>query len=444
MRRRTFLAAGSLGTMFAAGKSWALSPHSLSAAAEEACIYAMPLIENAASRAASFATDSAAPNHIFHDRKLATPAFRSVTAPNNDTLYSRAWIDLGGGPVTIDVPPMGDRYHSVAFMDMYGNNFAVLGSRTTGDAGGRYTLVGPRDGRSDFRTIQSPTNAVWMLVRTLVDGEADLPAVHALQDRMKVSGPARPVPAPYASRGAPWAALLETIQRLIVENTPPVTDERLFARLAPLGIGPRGGFDPRRFSDEDAKLIAAGLDAGRARLAGTRRQGALVNNWVYPKANCGFYGEDYVYRGQVALGGLGALPRVEAMYMRAVGPGGNIYFPPGQAYRMRFEPGGMPAVDSFWSLTMYERTADGRFFLIDNPIARYAIGDRTPGLRYGSDGSLELWIGADRPAAADRAANWLPAPPDKDWGVVFRAYLPKDELLSGDYRLPPLEPAAGQ
>ncbi|MDK2760589.1 MAG: DUF1254 domain-containing protein [Sphingopyxis sp.] len=407
-------------------------------------IYAMPLIENAASRAASFANEGAVPNRVFHDRKLATPAFRSVTSPNNDTLYSRAWIDLGGGPVTIEVPSMGDRYHSVAFMDMYGNNFAVLGSRTTGDAGGRYTLVGPRDGRTDFHMIQSPTNAVWMLVRTLIDGEADLPAVHALQDGIKVSGPERPVPGSYATRKAPWAALLDTIQRLIVENAPPVTDELLFARLAPLGIRPDGGFDASRFSDEDAKMIAAGLDAGRARLAGPRRQGAPVNNWAYPKANCGIYGEDYLYRGQVALGGLGALPRVEAMYMRAIGPGGNIYFPSGQGYRMRFESGGMPAVNGFWSLTMYERADDGRFFLIDNPIARYAIGDRTPGLRYASDGSLELTISADRPATPDRASNWLPAPSGKNWGVVFRAYLPKDELLTGDYRLPPLERAAAQ
>ena len=46
------------------------------------------------------------------------------------------------------------------------------------------------------------------------------------------------------------------------------------------------------------------------------------------------------------------------------------------AYRWRVPPGGVPA-EAFWSLTMYEAMPDGRYFLVDNPIQRYAIGDRT-------------------------------------------------------------------
>ena len=63
----------------------------------------------------------------------------------------------------------------------------------------------------------------------------------------------------------------------------------------------------------------------------------------------------------------------------------------------------------FWSLAMYEVTPDGRAFFIDNAIGRYAIGDRTPGLRKSADGSLTLYLQHDRPEG-DRAANWLPAP----------------------------------
>ena len=49
-----------------------------------------------------------------------------------------AWIDLTQGPVTLTVPATGDRYWSAALMDMYSNNNAVIGLRTTGGGGGRY------------------------------------------------------------------------------------------------------------------------------------------------------------------------------------------------------------------------------------------------------------------------------------------------------------------
>ena len=43
----------------------------------------------------------------------------AITTPNNDTLYSQAWIDLSSGPVRITVPPTGGRYFSLALMDMF-------------------------------------------------------------------------------------------------------------------------------------------------------------------------------------------------------------------------------------------------------------------------------------------------------------------------------------
>ena len=50
-------------------------------------------------------------------------------------------------------------------------------------------------------------------------------------------------------------------------------------------------------------------------------------------------------------------------------------------YELTFPADGLPPARAFWSLAMYEVTPDGRAFFIDNPIGRYAIGDRTPGLQ---------------------------------------------------------------
>ena len=74
-------------------------------------------------------------------------------------------------------------------------------------------------------------------------------------------------------------------------------------------------------------------------------------------------------------------------------------------YTLRFDP--TPPVDAFWSLTMYD-VPD--FYLVANPIDRYSIGDRTPGIVHDDDGALTITMQprrADRPAAG---ANWLPAP----------------------------------
>ena len=89
---------------------------------------------------------------------------------------------------------------------------------------------------------------------------------------------------------------------------------------------------------------------------------------------------------------------------------------------------------------MYESSGDGRFFLTENALNRYSIGDRTEGLVYGSDGALDIWIGRSDPGGA-RTANWLPAPRQGPFALTLRAYLPGRALLDGTYRLPSITPA---
>ena len=73
--------------------------------------------------------------------------------------------------------------------------------------------------------------------------------------------------------------------------------------------------------------------------------------------------------------------------MNPMGDRGRMFTGDGP-YRLSFPPGQLPAVDAFWSLTMYEATPDGQFFLVENPIRHYWISDRTPGLKTNADGSL--------------------------------------------------------
>ena len=434
MDRRSLLAGGA-GLLLAGGLGGQASAQGgLEAAAAEAWIYGVMLIENANARKNSVALVPV--NQLRHARALTTPATQSVTAPNNDTLYSRAWIDLNGGPVTLAMPKTGSRYISYHFMDMYGNSFAILGSRTTGGEAHRVTLVGPRHETSDPLAVRSPTPWVWLLIRTLIDGDEDLPAAHAIQDAITLTAPARPSPPATATRDRPWNEFFSAVQSLLIENPPPITDTAFFERIAPLGLKPGGGFDAARFSAADGARIQAAITKARSQVAG-RRGGEVVAGWVYPKANLGDFGQDYFYRAQVAVAGLAALTPAEAMYMRPVPPDGSPALDASKPHVLRFVRGQLPAVNAFWSLTAYARTPEGQQFFFENPINRYAIGDRTKGLKYGTDGSLEIYIQRTDPGGA-KPSNWLPAPPAAPMALSLRAYLPKPEFYEGSYRLPAL------
>lgn len=415
----------------------------LKAAAREAWLYGLPLIETATTRARALAGRAAGVpaglNRFGHARTLAGPAARGVTTPNNDTLYSSAWIDLTKGPLTLTLPRAGERYFSVAGMNMFTDNDFVLGTRTTGGAGGRFMIVGPGQAGSGPNVVRLTTPHGWLLSRILVDGPHDLPAVRALQDQLAIAGPAAtPSAATYADRRAPALAYFASVADLLRSDPPPGTDAALFARIAPLGLSGQGGFNAKRFGPAQVAEIEAGVAEARAALR-TIRPGGAVQGWTYPRANLGFYGQDYSLRAAVALSGLAALPAAEAMYMNPVGDQGRMFTGPGP-YVLRFAADRLPPVDAFWSLTLYEATPEGQFFLAENPIRRYAIGDRTPGLRKNADGSLDLWIARSDPGG-ERSANWLPAPQQGPFTVSFRAYLPRPELMDGRYRLPAITPA---
>lgn len=407
----------------------------LTEAARAAYIFTLPLMEVASPRTQGF-SGGAPTNQLAHTRDIVDHTARGITTPNNDTLYSSAHLDLAQGPVRLTLPPTGERYISLALMDAYTNNFMILGTRTTGGGGGTWTLIGPDAPRpAGERVIRAPTRHVWALYRILVDGEHDLAAARAVQDGLGLEAGPGEGPGPVALRDAGWADYLRSAIRLMGMNRPFADDEAMLARMAPLHLE---AFDPGRFSPQEVEAIEAGFALARSQSLRSGLKGpTFIDGWSYPYGRLGNFGQEYGYRATIALGGLAALPPEEAMYMRARGNMPRALFDGSRAYRLRFAADRLLPVDSFWSLSLYEATADGQFFFADNPIRRYSIGDRTPGLTHNEDGSLDIWIGHADPGP-DRRANWLPAP-DQPFALFLRAYLPKPELLHSAYRLAPVE-----
>ena len=423
-RRQLLLTAGALGLVGASGFAAAQGPRISPAA--EAWLYALPLIEMATTRARLLKTPGSAINKLTHTRDLSTHASRWVTTPNNDTLYSSAFLDLTQGPVTLTVPATGARYWSAAIMDMFTNNNAVLGLRTVGGEGATFTLVGPGQPSKGPNPVRVATPHAWLLVRTLVVDDADLPAARKVQNGFALTGPKAAVPPAYTARDAEVGHYFAAARALLAADPAPATDQKILRKTAAfLGAGPF-----------DAGAAQAGAQQAQMITRFAKGRQTFTDGWAYPRANLGDYGQDYIYRAIVALMGLGALPVAEAMYMKAAGDDGAGLFTGDGLYRLSL-PADMP-LDGFWSLSMYEATADGQFFFTDNPLNRYAIGDRTAGLKREADGSLNLWIGRTDPGG-DRSSNWLPAPKSGPFAMYLRTYLPRAELLDGRFRFKPVE-----
>lgn len=387
-------------------------------------------------------------NQLINVTRPTSPAQKLVVLPNVDTLYTTGRLELGREPLVLHVPAVPGRYYTFQLLDAYTNSFAYVGSRTTGSRAGDYAIAGPRwRGRvpPGVRLIRSPTPVVWLLGRTLVRGPGDLPAVNAIQRRYELralsgSGGA-PLPALYlpgstlmpkpVPRGL---AFFDAMGRALRENPPPLRDRAALRSFARIGVG--AGRTPSRAGLARATRAALSAAAGaglrrleeyqaRQRRASRRRH----NGWVLPPAGVGNFGTRYLLRAYISQTALAANVRPEAIYPITDVDRGGRRLDGQHRYVLRFRRGELPPVRAFWSLTMYGPDR----FLVENPIARYAVGNRTPGLRRGRDGSLEILVQHDRPRG--RAANWLPAPAGR-FSLALRLYEPRRVALADRWPLP--------
>jgi hypothetical protein len=389
-------------------------------------------------------------NHFYNVRDLATAEYRDGGSPNNDTLYSIAWVDVTKEPVILAHPEMGDRYFTFELAGIDSDNFAYVGKRTTGGSAGNFAIVGPEwDGTlpADVQSLApSRTNGVLILGRTLVDGQADLPAVHGLQDQYTlvplslwgdkdgVLPESRDVWRPVDPATDPLAEW-KTMTRAMTEDAPESRLAELVDLFGRLGIGPGG--DPEKMDDGTRRGLARASVDGRALLNEVVRSGDLgkrVNGWNIPPSAMGRAGlvDDFLLRGAVqCLGGIVANDPEEAVYFNTTLDSAGQAFDGTRQYTLRFPPGQLPQVNAFWSLTIYDPT----YNLVDNPLNRYSIGNRTPDLQQDSDGGLTIHIQCGSPGE-DKEANWLPGPMNGSFMLILRTYLPGPEIVEQKWAPP--------
>ncbi|MFO1043936.1 MAG: DUF1254 domain-containing protein [Planctomycetaceae bacterium] len=378
-------------------------------------------------------------------RSYPSASFRDVTAPNADTLYSTAWLDLSKEPYVFSLPDEQGRYFLLPMLSGWTDVFEVPGKRTTGTGAQTYAITGPGWKGAlpeGVKELKSPTNMVWILGRTYCTGTPDdYKAVHALQDKYSL--------VPLSSYGKPYtpplgkvdpsvdmktpvrdqvhrldaASYFKTLASLMKENRPAKADGPMVEKLAKIGIVPGNDFDISKLDPATAKALQGVPKVAQEKIMGHfKNAGVFKNGWVYT-TQTGLYGTDYLQRALVTAIGLGANRPQDAVYPTSEVDGDGKPYDGANKYVMHFPKGQTPPAKGFWSLTMY----NAEYFFVDNPLNRYSISPRND-LKYNADGSLDLYIQKDSPGK-DKESNWLPAPQGK-FILMLRLYWPQETAPS--------------
>ena len=429
------------------------------ALATDAYVYGYPLVTMEMTRRVM--TNAAAPkdNHapmgqFFNSPIYPDAKFRDVTAPNADTLYSLAWVNLKKEPYVLSLPAEDGRYYLMPMLDAWTNVFEVPGKRTTGTKAQTYAITGPGwkgELPEGVKELKSPTSMVWILGRTYCTGtKADYKKVHALQDGYKLV----PLSAYGKDYTPPKGKIDETIDmntpvrkqvidlkggeyfallaKLLKDNPPAKADAPMVAKLAKLGIVPGKDFDISKADPAVKEALEAAPKPGlRAIEAQMKKAGKSVNGWIYPSP-AGVYGTEYLQRATIAFFGLGCNRSADAIYPTSESDTEGKPYDGANKYTLTFAKGKLPPVNGFWSLTMY----DAEYFFVDNPLNRYTLSARNK-LKENEDGSVTLHVQNESPGK-DKESNWLPAPKGK-FVLMMRLYWPREKdpsIIDGSWSPP--------
>jgi hypothetical protein len=430
------------------------------AIAKEAYIYGFPMVDSYRIQYNYF-VDSKGPefkapwNQIANTPRVYTPADTAIQTPNSDTPYSWLGADLRAEPIVLTVPEVEKgRYYSIQFTDAYTFNIDYVGTRSTGNDAASFLVAGPNwkgeTPKGIKKVIRSETHLLMPIYRVQLFNLGDLDNVKKIQAGFKVQtlssflGTPAPPPAPAIDFIKPLTVATQktsleffNILNFALRYCPTDPSEtELMKRFAKIGVGAGQTFDESKLSPEIKTAIEQGRADAWADFAGLLKEfdeGKVTSGDVFGTRQ--FMKDKYLYRMGAAALGIYGNSREDAIYPIYNMDQNRERLSGAHTYTLRFAPGQLPPVNSFWSLTMYRMPES---LLVANPIDRYLINSpMLPQLKKDADGGLTLFIQNKSPGA-DKEANWLPAP-EGPFRIFLRLYWPKPEALDGRWHNPPLQ-----
>ncbi len=435
------------------GDTTQIPPEDVEKLVQEAYFHCFPIVENYKAMYA-YAVDSSSPKYLpmntpYNTAVLYSPADKFVVSPNNDTYYTTATLDLRAEPVIIKVPAITDRYYSFQLNSMTTDNFGYIGTNSTGTKAGIYAITSPGfTGKlpEGVTEIKSPSELVGLIGRTAVNAgdPADIKKAKEVQGKYQIGVmhnyypdfPPKQVPAidfpKFREQDKSDQAFFSLLNFLLQYIKLSADEQAIIDSYGKIGIA---AGKPYTFYDDHPDLqssILKGIKNGVAQVESSSKSlGKVINGWtMFPLGD--YFGANYTDRTNIAKIGIYANSPKEAYYPLAFVDSNNQMLDGKNNYKITFPAGQLPPAKYFWSLTMYDNATQ---LLVDNPIKRYSIGDRTKSLQPNADGSLTIYLGNAKPKAG--TGNWLPAP-NEGFNVMMRIYGPKENVLNGQWTPPPI------
>ena len=341
------------------------------------------------------------------------------------------------------VLPETDRFCNVQLLDAWTNTAAVL------DQAGAYVIALPSwtgELPENVTRVDVPTATVWSIARVVLSGNEDLPNVYAIQDQMRLlplsaylaGGDYAAPTGTYAKENdfvpvnkvlsMPPADFFNTANALMQANPPAEADAALLEKLAAIHVGPGMTFDASILGADAAERWTQMLKGMRATLsAESAKYAQNLGQWIYFGRPIGDFGTAYTYRAMVALVGLGANTVDVVIYPKTHTDAVGAALTGEKTYTIHFETLPPTLEGGFWSVTAYNEEN----FLIDNPIDRYCVNDRSA-YRLNEDGTLDITLSKEAP---EDISNWLPVS-DGEFHLFMRIYVP--DMAALDTWQPPV------
>jgi hypothetical protein len=391
-------------------------------------------------------------NHLVGPARMS-PAWGIVVAPNDDTIYTSAQLDLSEGPAVLTIPETRVTY-SLLTLDVWGN---IFHTSIEAETPGTYALVGPGwngDLPAGVTKVPVPYNSTEWIIRAdkySASGEDQIAQAEAFRLGLRLatlaeyrSDPAsgRPLIVPiefYAPRLKAIAdeafqtqptSFLRTLQQALHSSStrPLSASDRSLSRRFDRIFDHAGGLTMSK--------ILLGAQVAHTQIIDRWQSHVGSTNWVY-FGNIGQWGHRYLDRAAlteyVQLGN-GA---TTAGYYNAFVDGRRIPLDASvePAYVLTFTKAQIPQAKRFWSLTAY---LPGSVTLVPNAANKYLVARYTPGLQTNPDGSISIYMQPTRPLTVPQA-NWLPVP-EGPFNLLLRVYGPEGNTSPGSYEPPAIEP----
>lgn len=386
--------------------------------------------------------DRKAPGFAYNTIKYNPLGSADFVNPNFDVAYLEAWFAVDDKtPVILEVPKVEGRYYTAQILDEWGEVIANINERTFASKPyGKFALVKPGSKPAlpaGVTPIALHSSKAKMLGRVEIKGDPD--GALRLQKQFTARSLGKPAIAPPPPMpafdnktllGAEIFDQMETRLASALDVAPNAARMQQQARAVAAYVV--SGKDAR--ADVDArlkKLVPEFEEYALTKSAPTR------DHWTGGAATVGNYGNDFWLRSSVNYAGIWANAASEVLYFAATRDANDKPLNGSNSYVIHFPANRLPdaVVDAYWSVILVG-VPDYR--VVPNALKRYNFNNHSP-LAKEPDGSLKIGIGP-KPPSGVAESNWLPSPEGKPFSLTFRTYVPKEQVLKGEWQPAPVTP----